>query len=310
MAGEQIRIVLWAIPRTLSTAFTISMSHLDDVQVINHPFRSAHRFCSDGIISDHYDHSIDTRKQYYQHIADTDIDDANTLDFLENFSDLQLKENIYEAEYPGKKVIFAREMMYAIDPPFEQLPTGYRHVFLIRDPTKVIASFEKFVKRRCSFLNDSKQCNFRNHVVFKPEIFFKKAFDLYEHLKKNGIDCNPVVIDCSDLLNDPEGTLRLYCQQLGIRFTENLVRWWKRDSVFKEWRMSVMERKEQTLLAFYENAFHSEGFQSTNQSPTISSSQLSEDANYCIKVNLKYYQRLHDVRIRPEQEKVTQYESS
>ena len=43
-----------------------------------------------------------------------------------------------EAEAPGKKLIFCKDMVEGIEDRKEMIPSGFRHVFLIRHPAKVM----------------------------------------------------------------------------------------------------------------------------------------------------------------------------
>ena len=78
--------------------------------------------------------------------------------------------------------------------------------FLIRDPKDVIISYiKKFT------LNSSHQLGFSHQ------------FDLFNYLSKE--NSNILIIDSSDLQNNPKYTLELFCNKLNIPFTNKMLNW-------------------------------------------------------------------------------------
>jgi hypothetical protein len=83
---------------------------------------------------------------------------------------------------------------------------GLRHVFLIRHPARVVASYA--VKRENPTLED---------------IGFRQQAELYAQCTAGGLD--PVVIDSTDIRRDPEAALRALCAALGIGWTARMLHW-------------------------------------------------------------------------------------
>ena len=116
---------------------------------------------------------------------------------------------------PEKEVIFLKDIAYCIDGGYHFLPDkscGYRHVFLLRHPRKVFASWRKAMLDLGQELNGSDPNGTRSEsfhiikdlpVVYAPPgRFFKELYDLWLHVKQN-YDPNPVILDSDDLLSDP-----------------------------------------------------------------------------------------------------------
>ena len=81
-----------------------------------------------------------------------------------------------------------------------------RHFFLIRRPDAVIASY---VKSRAEFDVDD--------IGFGPLVRF------YDWLAGQGHDIP--MVDCDDILADPQGILSALCAKLGMPFDQNMLSW-------------------------------------------------------------------------------------
>lgn len=79
------------------------------------------------------------------------------------------------------------------------------NIFLIRDPKSVIVSWAKVA-----------EVNFQ-------EVGIKRQYDLYRFLEENGKA--PIVLDSKEVLLNPRKILTQVCENLGIGFDENMLRW-------------------------------------------------------------------------------------
>ncbi|MGH9211200.1 MAG: HAD family hydrolase [Acidimicrobiales bacterium] len=84
--------------------------------------------------------------------------------------------------------------------------TQLTNVLLIRDPREVVASYVR--SRR---------------DVAVADIGLTQQVELYDQLMAAGT--TPLVIDSADLLRDPEGYLRGWCDRLGVGFTDRMLSW-------------------------------------------------------------------------------------
>ncbi|SIS72000.1 hypothetical protein SAMN05421759_102618 [Roseivivax lentus] len=82
-----------------------------------------------------------------------------------------------------------------------------RNVFLIRHPARVLASFAS--KYEAARLDD---------------IGFVQQDALYDAAAEMGREA-PIVIDSSDILADPDASLRALCGALGIEYSKSMLRW-------------------------------------------------------------------------------------
>jgi hypothetical protein len=92
-------------------------------------------------------------------------------------------------------------------------PVGYRdfagftHAFLIRDPARMIASY----------LRKREAAQFEDFGLERQADFFAREADRLGNA--------PPVVDASDVLADPEGTLGALCARLGIGWDPDMLRW-------------------------------------------------------------------------------------
>ena len=188
MSGQCI--AMWSGPRNISTAMMRSWENRSDTAVIDEPFY-AHFLKETGI-----DHPM----------ADEVIATGNT-----GFK--AIIEKLRQAPASGifyQKHITTHWMEYF---PVDWL-ADIKHVFLIREPSRVVASYA--VKRQDLTAFD---------LGYTQQAML---FDLIS--EQQGLP--PIVIDSARFLLDPEAQLRSVCEKLNIAFENSMLDWpaGKRDS--------------------------------------------------------------------------------
>jgi hypothetical protein len=89
---------------------------------------------------------------------------------------------------------------------YEDFP-GFIHAFLIRDPALMIASY----------LRKREAAAFEDFGLDRQAAFFEREADR--------LGTAPPVVDASDVLADPHGTLSALCARLGIAFDPAMLAW-------------------------------------------------------------------------------------
>jgi len=176
-------VAMWSGPRNISTAMMRAWENRPDTQVIDEPFY-AHYLEHTGV-----DHPMRDKI-----VAD------GTSDWRRVIETLTTKP---ESGIFYQKHITAHWL--------DHLPTdwldGIEHVFLIREPEPVAASYS--VKRETVNIYD---------LGFSQQKF------LFDYLSKlNGR--SPLVIDSRRFLSDPESQLRTVCEALDIDFDASMLSW-------------------------------------------------------------------------------------
>ena len=182
--------ILWATPRSTSTAFEWMMRMRGDMACFHKPFGEA----------------------WYQG------DDARAPRLTPgsprkpglSFDTVLQKMQAAALEHP----VFSKDMPQFTDHLWNNEFLGrFEHSFLIRDPAKVLASLHR------SWTRSGNEDGFtRNEIGFDEQ---RQLFDLLCKLDRKP----PVVIDSDDLLADPASMVEKYCKAIGIPFIAEALSW-------------------------------------------------------------------------------------
>ncbi|XP_071800714.1 uncharacterized protein [Asterias amurensis] len=267
------RVLLWAPPRSLSTAFERCISALgDDVQIFHEMYTAACHIGPENQIKIPMFESV-------------------LRDPLYTYARVQ---KILEAPAPPKKqIFFCKELAYTVDGKFDKLPAGYRHTFLIRHPARVFISMNKMLKKYFArtFLNLQ-----LNQVV--PEGFvFKEMYRLFEHVT-NDLGQEPIIIDADDLMQNPLGVLCAYCNAVDIPFSPSMDKWRPIKEEKRSWIYSTRIMIINKLIGQYERAFKTTGLEKHSERP-IDLSLISPDVLEATKASIGYYEKMYALRLKP-----------
>jgi hypothetical protein len=180
-----VRIAMWSGPRNISTAMMRSFGNRPDCAVIDEPFYAA-----------------------YLHA--TGIDHPMRAEILASQpTDPREVARLLCLDAPGgKPVFYQKHMTHHMIPEFD---LGWmaecRNVFLIRAPSRVVASYAR--KREQATLGDL-------GFVRQAELFARES---------DRLGAPPPVIDADDVLANPRALLGKLCDALGIGFSECMLAW-------------------------------------------------------------------------------------
>jgi len=269
----QPAVFLWAVPRSISTAVFRAMETKSKIKVFLEPFARAYYF------------GEERNSNRYQHLPPQ----ASS-----TFLDVkQLLESAVNSDVP----VFSKDMAYYLQHKtpkeiLELLPKGYKHSFLFRDPYYSIKSLYK--------MSINEQLTGWEYFD-KQECGFKELWQLYEIVRDN-LDPNPIVIDADDLLSNPEGYLREYCNKLEMEYEECMLEW----------------RSPEQSLAFdhdwspwFEGALGATTFHKPLRKYVVGnktsdrlkrtrsySVELPEKVLKCVDKNMKYFSLFQNVKLR------------
>ena len=185
MKQPPLRLAMWSGPRNLSTAMMYSFAARTDCFVVDEPFYAAY-LNETGIIHPMNDEVIAAGETSFNKVAD-----------------------YCKTEQPEGKALFYQKQMtqhLVSDLNLDWIIT-LCNVFLIRDPSKVIASYH--VKNEDPCLKD---------------IGIKEQWDLYNTVYE-ATGTRPLVIDSDDILVAPELMLTALCKAVGIEFQQQMLSW-------------------------------------------------------------------------------------
>ena len=179
------RIAMWSGPRNISTAMMRSFGARADCVVSDEPFYGAY-------LKD----SGEPQPMADQIIADMDCDWSSVADTM-------------RGPAPENAAVWYQKHM-----PHHMIGTtsisdfpDHKHVFLIREPERVIASYA--VKRVAVKFDDLR---------------YDRQLEYFRWAKAK-LGTPPAVIDSTQFLSDPKGHLKLLCSQIGIPWDERMLQW-------------------------------------------------------------------------------------
>ena len=180
-----VRIAMWSGPRNLSTAMMRSFGSRQDTIVSDEPFYGAYLKATG-----------DPQPMAGQVMASMDCDWHS------------VARTMIGPCPSGAPIWYQKHMAHHLvgRVAHDDLP-GLRHAFLIRDPSRVIASYAaKRVAVRPEHLGVERQAE-----------FFEREADRLGQA--------PPIVDSADILLDPPGVLSRLCEALGIGWDPAMLRW-------------------------------------------------------------------------------------
>ena len=276
------KVILWSTPRSISTALTKCLSFVPDSVIWYEPYLGAMRCGLDA----RYPSSEDE-------LFNPDVGSMSIGYDPRQKSYLWCKTQL-EMDVPGKKVVFVKDIVHAVDTRFDAIPDGFKHTFLVRHPMKVLPSWKKAIYQQSDGPYKSFKLSECPPSRSPPGFFFKESFDLYNHIKEN-FDSNPVVIDADDLLMNPGRVLKAYCNAVGIPYTDDLLCWDPSSDIVKTWNTPNTMFTVDMMGRFLTGALSSSEFKKSKEEG--SRPDLSMDDLYCIESSLPYYEKMYARRL-------------
>lgn len=166
-----------------------------------------------------------------------------------------------------EKPVFFKDMAYHVAGFMDrEFVSEFTNTFMIREPAPVIASLHGFWP----------------DFTFE-ETGYEQQYRLYELTLENGED--PAIVDASELLAAPEGTVGAYCERLGVPFMPGALSW--EPGEVPGWEM---------WAEWHEEAQESAGIKSQ---PLEDAAEVPEGLEDVYERCLPYYEALREKRLRP-----------
>ena len=188
-------IYLWAVPRSVSTAFERIFYERKDFEVFHEPYSEAYYFSNERQ-SDRYIQCLKKKihKNNYKSIR-TKIDDKQML---------------------IKHTIFIKDMAFHVKNKYQQtIDLNAKHAFIIRKPINALSSQYKLLK------------DF-NEI----EAGYTELYTLYNYISENSTH-KPFLFDGDNLQKNPKITYSNFCKYMDLPFSKKDLNWNKRK--IKEW---------------------------------------------------------------------------
>ena len=183
--NQPIRIAMWSGPRNISTAMMRSWGNRQDTFVIDEPFYP-----------------------YYLYATGKNHPGADEVIATGETDWSKVVGRLTGPVPNGRRIFFQKQMTHHLLPGMDrEWLVAVTNCFLIRDPREVIASYVK--KREHAALED---------------FGFVQQMEIFDFVcaRTNTV---PAVVDARDVLENPELTLRLLCDAVGVEFRESMLSW-------------------------------------------------------------------------------------
>ncbi len=295
---KPIKIILWSTPRSLSTVLTKCLSFVPNSSIWFEPYMGAMYYGPEARCIPSSSPIVWKGKS-----GEDQETQAKRIQLPEDVG-YDVKRSTYkwcqqelEADYPGKSMVFVKELSCAITDKYDAIPHGYRHSFLIRNPLKVLPSWKK--SHYLGEMHDGPYEAYKIKDSFIPTsgYFYKDTYDLYQHITEN-YEPNPIVLDADDLLMKPSGVLKAYCTKMGIPYTDDLLHWDPDDKIMMTWnvRRILLQLNQVDSWTNLGNATRSSEFVKPSKGPSLE--DLSEDDRRCVDFCMPFYNKLYEKRLK------------
>ncbi len=239
-----LRLAMWSGPRNISTAMMRSWENRGDCAVVDEPLYAHYLSCT-GLDHPGREQVIAAGETDWRKVADQLI-----------------------GPVPGGRAIFyQKHMTHHLLPHIDR---GWlrqlTHVFLIRDPRRVLLSY---VKSR--------------PTVTAEDIGVNQQLEIFQYVRR-ATGVAPPVIDAGEFLRAPEQQLRSLCTRLGIEFKPAMLSW------------PPGPRASDGVWAphWYDSVYRSTGF----EAPTESAVDLPADYQGIVAQVMPAFEELYAIRLR------------
>jgi len=180
-----LRLAMWSGPRNISTAMMRSWGNRADTAVVDEPF-----------------YAVYLQATGKSHPGAAEVIAKGETDWRKVVAQLT-------GVPPNEKPFFyQKQMTHHLLPEIgREWLAGLTNCFLIRDPAEVIASYLK-----------------KNADPDVDDLGFVQQAEIFDWVREH-YGVTPPVIDANDVLDNPEGTLRLLCAAVGVEFDPAMLSW-------------------------------------------------------------------------------------
>ena len=185
MTSSPVRIAMWSGPRNISTAMMRAWGNRADTAVIDEPF---------------YAYYLERTGK--EHPGAEEVIAHGEIDWR------KIVNQLTDAVPSGKPIFFQKQMVHHLLPEIDRgWMVDLTNCFLIRDPQEVILSYIK-----------------KNPEPTLEDLGFVQQLKIFDFVRGQA-NSVPTIVDAKDVLQNPEGTLRLLCDTIGVSFDKAMLSW-------------------------------------------------------------------------------------
>ena len=299
------RVMLWTTPRTLTTVLCKCLSFVPGMRIFYEPYLAAHIFGPGRQplnTSNKYDEQCLYHYSEERILKETpSLPEGATNWFSADVCTYDwVKSQLKNASDPDAQVIFCKEVAFAIAGHYDKIPDGFQHIFLIRNPYKVVLSHKRMCVGMILKENNLDTIDFQDipQRLTGKTCGYSDLMELFSYIKQHQHD-NPVVIDADDLQNHTSSILRQLLEDvIGVPFKNDFLSWEDNIDVSKKWVMA----KGFGYNSIAAEGGHTKGFTSTCIEPAKeppSRNSLTPDLIKVIDDAMPIYEELYKLKLKP-----------
>ncbi|XP_077997891.1 uncharacterized protein LOC144451006 [Glandiceps talaboti] len=257
--------MVWTQPRSRSTVFELSMASVSTFKVYHEPYFVAYLFGED-------------REEPSIHPKLSGQSYADVIGRL-------------EADYPENTAVIAKDVALFLRD-MKDLPSGYIHTFLIRDPQKSIVSMYNVTKRLLQGNVDHREIV----EITRKSSDMKPTWDLYKYVTQE-LKQKSIIIQSDELVQSPREILQKYCSETGLPFHESML-YWKPGNTSG---LNLAQPLQQPpYISYYTTALSSSCFLPPSKSSTVAPDEedIPTELLVMIKANQPIYDELYKNKLK------------
>ncbi|XP_011670284.2 uncharacterized protein LOC105441122 [Strongylocentrotus purpuratus] len=210
----------------------------------------------------------------------------------------------------SSRLVIVKDFGVAVDGFYQYLPSvesGYKYIFLIRDPLLVAMSYRRsvvaFNKKHHGLVDDSTFDLSAEKFYPGGGEAFRRLHEFWLYVRAN-IDPNPLIIETDDLIAHPEACVRKICEASGLEYRDALLKWEPATSS-KDWMKFANTSMGGLVRSGFLSDFHTGAMKSTGFTPSASrrkpdESEMTPDVLGIVEKGMKYYKEMYEHRFIPD----------